>query len=224
MKKAIGNCFCKLVVVSLLLVMFAGCATSRTAGINTAIDHIGAMERIANNRNLYHLSDYEGVALLSLCKVGAVGFGVMGWSASVYVKDPVKKEFGPPSFVNAGGGSVGLAYGILDVVDCLLLFRNRDDAIKFAKRTVNFNFSNEASFLVWGRKQMTVPGANSYSDGAGLCLGAIELELLFGGPSNSLHENMYQKDATVDKILVGDVVIPEELKAGLEKLNVLMKR
>ena len=224
MKKMIGVWFCRCAVLSLMLATITGCATSRTAGINTANSHIGAMERIANNHNLYRLSDYEGAALLSLGKAGAVGFGVMGWSASVYVKDPVKKEFGPPSFVNAGGISAGLAYGGLNAVDCLLLFRNRQDAINFAKRSANFNFSNEASFLAWGRKQMTVPGGNSFSDGAGLALGAIELELLFGGPRDSLHENMYGKGATVDKILLGDVTIPDDLKVGMEKLNLLMKR
>lgn len=224
MKKVISTWFCMLAVVLLMLAVVTGCATSRNAGVNTAVRHIGAMERIADNRSLYKLSDYEGAALLSLGKAGAVGFGVMGWSASVYVKDPVKQEFGPPSFVNAGGFSVGLAYGGLNAVDCLILFRNREDAINFAKRRANLNFTNEASFLAWGRKQMTVPGGKSFSDGAGLALGAIELELLFGGPRKSLHGNMYEKGATVDKILLGDVVIPEELKAGLEKLNLLMKR
>jgi lipid-binding SYLF domain-containing protein len=224
MNNEIRRWFGRVVVMSLVGVTVSGCATSRTAGVNTAINHIGAMERIANNHDLYRLSDYEGAALLSLGKAGAVGFGAMGWSASVYVKDPVKKEFGPPSFVNAGGVSAGLAYAGLNVVDWLLLFKHRDDAVNFAKRTAHANFSNEASFLVWGRKQMTVPCANSFSDGAGLALGAIELELLFGGPRESLHENMYQTGATVDKILQGEVVIPEELKAGLVKLNLLMKR
>ncbi|MDD5706983.1 MAG: hypothetical protein PHR35_13755 [Kiritimatiellae bacterium] len=210
--------------MALVLATLTGCATSRTAGINTANRHIRAIETIANNHDLYRMSDYEGAALLWLGKAGAVGFGALGWSASVYVKDPVKKEFGPPSFINAGGVSVGLAYGGLNSVDCLILFRNRQDAINFAKRSAHFNFSNEATFLAWGRKQMTVPGGKSFSNGAGLALGAIELELLFGGPRNSLHENIYGKGATVEKILLGDVTIPEDLKSGLEQLNLLMKR
>lgn len=103
MKKILVAWFCKTAVLALMIAMISGCATSKIAGVNTAISHIGAIERIANIHDIQKLSDYEGVALLSLGKAGAIGLGVMGWSASVYVKDSVKKEFGPPSFVNAGG-------------------------------------------------------------------------------------------------------------------------
>lgn len=126
----------------------AGCATSRTAGLNTAMNHVATIERIANNRHLYNLTDYQGVAVVSMGKLGAVGFGAMGWSSSVYVRDPASNAFGPPSFVNAGGASAGIAYGGLNVVNCLLLFRNREDAIRFAERSATANFSNEASLLV----------------------------------------------------------------------------
>lgn len=211
------------IVLASVIIGMTGCATSRMAGIDTTRTHVNRMETILHNRDVYHLSDYEGVALLRLGKVGAVGFGAIGTTASVYVRNLETKDFGPPSFVSYGGISAGLAYGGLNIVDCVLLFRNREDAIKFAKRSVAANFSNEASFLMWGRKQMTIPGARSFSDGAGLALGAIELELVVGGSRDSLHKNMYQVDS-VDKILLGDVAVPEELKEALDKLNVLMKR
>jgi hypothetical protein len=38
-----------------------------------------------------------------------------------------------------------------------------------------------------------------------------------------LHQNMYNEGATVEKILYGNVSIPDELKSALEKLNLLMK-
>jgi lipid-binding SYLF domain-containing protein len=212
------------IVLLLIFAVLSGCSATRSSGINTALNDIASMERIANNHNLYGLYPYEGVALLSLGKAGAIGFGIIGWSASVFVKDPAKNEFGPPSFVDAGGFSIGLAYGVVTSADCLLLFNHREDAVNFAKKSANINFTNEANFLIWGRKQMTISGANSYSDGAGLSLGAVELEFLFGGPRDSMHENMYETGATVDKILAGDVAIPEELKPGLERLNRLMTR
>jgi hypothetical protein len=223
MKKVIGVWLCKVAVVSLMLVIFTGCASSRTAGINTTISHIGRMERVADNHNLYDLADhYEGIAMLSIYKAGIFGFAAQGWSASVYLKDPITKEFGPPSFVSDSGVS-GIIYAGLNAVDCLLLFKKRKNAIKFAKRPVVGNFSNEASLLAWGRKQMTVSGANSYSNGAGLAVGLIQLELLAGGSRNTLHENLYGEGSTVDKILVGAVVIPEEIKAELKNLNRRMK-
>lgn len=203
--------------------VFSGCATSRIAGVNTANSHIEAIERVAENHST-RMSDSEGVALVSLAKAGAVGFGALGWSASVYLKDPVSNKYGPPAFVNAAGVSAGLFYAGLNVVDFILLFENREDAIAFAKRPAHLNFSNEASFLIWGRKQLIIPGAQEFSDGAGLSLGAIELELLFGGPRNELHNNMYGAGATVNKILAGDVEIPDELKSGLDRLNILMQR
>ena len=185
---------------------------------------VAAIERIADDRGLSQLSDIEGVALLSLVNGGMGGFGATGWSASVYVKDPVKKEFGPPSFLHAAGVTVGLGYLGVNNDDCLLLFKKREDAVVFAKKTFNFNFSNEASFLFWGRKQMTITEAESFSDGAGLSLGLIGLEFLLGWRRDSLHEEMYQQGATVDKILSGGVAIPNELKPALAKLNLVMKR
>ncbi|BCG46682.1 hypothetical protein GEOBRER4_n1490 [Citrifermentans bremense] len=208
----------------LILVLFTGCATSRISGVDMATRDVAAIERISSNRGLSELSDIEGVALLSLVNGGMGGFGATGWSASVFVKDPVKKEFGPPSFLNAAGVTVGLGYLGVNNADCLLLFRKREDAVGFAKKSINFNFSNEASFLVWGRKQMTISDAESFSDGAGLSFGLIGLELLLGWRRDSLHEEMYQQGATVDTILSGEVAIPDELKPALAKLNLLMKK
>lgn len=214
----------RMTMPALLLSTLVGCATGRTGGINTAIKHIDMIETIANADSIYRLSDYEGVALLSLGKAGAVGFGAIGASGTVYVRDAGTKAFGPPSFLGYGGVSAGLAFGGLNVVDTLLLFRHREDALNFAKRQGAVNFSNEASFLAWGAKQMTIPGAVSYSDGAGLSLGALELEFLVGGPRDGLNKDVYSVDAKVDRILTGDVTVPQELKVALAKLNVLMSR
>jgi lipid-binding SYLF domain-containing protein len=222
-KKMAGLCFYKLLLLPLTFAFLTGCSTSRSAGINMAISDIETIETIAKRQDTLSLADYEGVALLSLAKGGVSGCGITGWTASVFVKDPVKNIFGPPSFVDASGFSIGVGYAGLNIADCLLLFRKRDAAVKFASREKYFNYSHEASLLIWGRKQMTVPGAYSFSDGAGLCVGFVELEMLFGGPMESLHQNMYKDGATVEKILSGNVSIPDELKSGLEKLNLLMK-
>ncbi|MCI5208808.1 MAG: hypothetical protein D3910_08450 [Candidatus Electrothrix sp. ATG2] len=226
MKKAMSALLCRTAVLLLILALMTGCATNRTAGVNKALSHIGSMEEIANNHNLHDLSNYEGVAFLSLGKYPLffVLFAAMGWSGSVYVKDPVTKEFGPPSFVSAAGLSAGLALLQINAVDCSILFKNRDDAINFAKRNVNVNVSSEAIYLLWGRKLMTIPGGKSFSDGIGFGFALIELELLFGGSRSILHKNMYGEGVTVDKILVGDVPMPDYLTVGLERLNLLMKR
>jgi lipid-binding SYLF domain-containing protein len=205
------------------ILLLTGCSTSRSTGINMATSDIETIETIAKRQDALNLADYEGVALLTLVKGGVGGLGITDWTASVFVKDPVKNIFGPPSFVDATGFSIGLGYAGLNIADCLLLFRKRDAAVKFASREKYFNYSHEASFLILGRKQMTVPGACSFSDGAGLCVGFVELEMLFGGPMKELHQNMYNEGATVEKILYGNVSIPDELKSGLEKLNLLMK-
>jgi len=209
------------VAMVLLASLVSGCATSRRAGIRTATRHVSAIEKIAADRHV-KLADFEGVALVSLGKLGAFGLGVMGKGASVYLKQQDTSRFGPPAFVSYGGVSAGLAYVGVNFADCLILFEKREDAERFAKRSIDFNFSNEASLLIWGRKQMTVPGGMSASDGAGLSVGAIELELLFGGKRKRLHRNLYQADATVDRVLVGDVTIPEELRIALDRLNALM--
>ena len=218
-----GTLIVKSVLLSLMVAFFTGCATSRTAGIDMASRDVAAIERIADNHDLSQLTDFEGVALLSLVKAGMGGFGATGWSASVFVKDPVKKEFGAPAFLNAAGVTVGLGYLGINNTDCLLLFRSREDAVGFAKKKVNFHFSNEVSFLFWGRKKMTIADAKSFSDGGGLSLGLLELELLAGWRPDMLHEEMYLQDE-VGKILSGEVVIPHDLEAPLAKLNLLMKR
>lgn len=205
------------------ILLLTGCSTSRSTGINMATSDIKTIETIAKRQDTLNLADYEGVALLTLVKGGVGGLGITDWTASVFVKDPVKNVFGPPSFVDATGFSIGLGYAGVNIADCLLLFRKRDAAVKFASREKHFNYSHEASFLILGRKQMTVPGACSFSDGAGLCVGFVELEMLFGGPMKELHQNMYKEGATVEKILLGNVSMPDELKSGLEKLNLLMK-
>jgi hypothetical protein len=188
-----------------------------------ATSDIETIATIAKRQDALNFADYEGVALLTLVKGGVGGLGITDWTASVFVIDPVKKSFGPPSFVSASGFSIGFGYAGLNIADCLLLFRNREAAIRFASREKHFNYSHEASLLILGRKQMTVPGACSFSDGAGLCVGFVELEMLFGGPMKELHQNMYNEGATVEKILYGNVSIPDELKSALEKLNLLMK-
>ena len=71
---------------------------------------------------------------------------------------------------------------------------------------------------------MTVQNAKRFSDGAGLALGAIEIECMFGGPRTSLHGNLYKKGVTVDEILMSKVTVPNGLKPGLKKLNQFMKR
>jgi lipid-binding SYLF domain-containing protein len=214
-----------LIAMAVVALFASGCATSRTAGVNTAIRHINAIDKITEHRRIVKLSDFDGVALLTLAKVGAIGLGLESASASVYVRNPETKKFGPPAFVGYGGPSIGLLYAGLNLVDCVVLFKSREAAERFAKSGFVLNFSNEASLLIWGRKQMTISGARiKASDGAGLSLGAIELEFLFGGSRNRLHRNMYQADATVDKILVGDVTVPPELAKALEKLNIAMER
>ncbi|RWX52010.1 hypothetical protein VU01_10519 [Candidatus Electrothrix marina] len=226
MKKAMSIWCSGTIVVLLMLALVTGCSSKRSAGVAKAISDIESMEEIADKYNLYNLSDYEGVALISLGKypLGYFVVTAMGWSASVYVKDPVKKEFGPPSFVSAGGLSAGLAAFQVNAFDCLILFKNRDDAIKFAKRSVNLNVSSEGVWLAWGYKVMMIPGSDSFSDGIGVGIALVELELLFGGSRDTLHENMYGKGVTVDKIFLNDVTIPDDLKAGLERLNLLMQR
>jgi hypothetical protein len=205
------------------ILLLSGCSTSRSTGINIATSDIKTIETIAKRQDALNLADYEGVALLTLVKGGVGGLGITDWTASVFVKDPVKNLFGPPSFVDATGFSIGLGYAGLNIADCLILFRKRDAAVKFASREKHFNYSHEASFLILGRKQMTVPGACSFSDGAGLCVGFVELEMLFGSPMDEMHRNMYKEGATVEKILLGNVSIPDELTSGLEKLNLVMK-
>lgn len=71
---------------------------------------------------------------------------------------------------------------------------------------------------------MTIVDAKSFSDGGGLSLGLVELELLLGWRPDLLHEEMYLQRASVDEILSGEVLIPNELKPSLAKLNLLMKR
>lgn len=214
----------RIVALLVIAVVAAGCATSRAAGIRTATAHVDAIEDIAKKRQMGGFSEYEGVALVTLGKAGAMGFGLMGASVTVFARDPKTRDFGPPSFVNYVGPSIGLGYGGVDVADCLVLFKQRKDAERLAKRGIGLNFSNEVSFVVWGRKQMTIPGGKSFSDGAGLCLGFIEFEFLFGGPRNSLHRNLYSPDATPDKILSGAVAVPPELKPAMQKLNAVMRR
>lgn len=222
MNKVLARRFCMLTVAMALI---AGCATTRQEGIQASLGDINAIERIAKSKNSarLRLSDYEGVALLALGKAGVYGIGGLGWTASVYVKDLAKKEYGPPSFVGYGGFSLGLGYAGINAVDCMILFKNRDDAIRFAVSKGHVTFTNEASFLVWGRKSMSGLGTNRYSDGAGISLGFVELEFVLGGPRDTLHANLYEKDVTVERILAGDVVIPEELKEGLKRLNGVMR-
>lgn len=202
--------------------LLAGCSTARVGGIDTTNRHVAAMERITAQRLMATLDEFEGVALLSIGKAGLVGFGVLGFSGTVFVKDAETGQFGPPSFIGASGPSVGLVYGGVNLVDCLLLFRKRADAVALAKRPAAVNFTNEASFAVWGRKSMTVPGGRCFSDGAGLSLGAVELELVFGGPNRGLHRNLYAEDATVDRIHDGSVTVPAELADAIARVNALM--
>ena len=204
------------------LLIVSGCATTRQSGIDTATKHIDKMERIANQRFMNDFSKFDGVGLISLGKAGALGIGGVGWKGTVFVRDQDTGQFGPPSFIGSGGFSIGLAYAGITAVDCLLLFLNREDAIEFAKRKININFTNEATFGIWGRKQMTTSKARFFSDGAGLSVGAIELEFLFGGPLNKLHKNLYHDSVTVEQILNGEVAVPREIVDVLKKLNLLM--
>lgn len=221
---------CKRIVQTLsfatmCMVLASGCATSRSAGINTAVKNIDSIKAIADNRDAYRLSKYEGVGLMTLGKAGAVGFGGMGVSGTVFARNPETKEFGPPAFFHYVGISAGIAYGGLNGVNFLLLFDSRDEAIRFARQSAFFSFSNEAAFLIWGRKQITIPSVGQYySDGALLALGAIEAELYFGGPRNELHKNMYGSDVTVDQILEGDIAVPQELQRAVGKLNERMNQ
>ena len=109
------------------------------------------------------------------------------------------------------------------MVDCMILFKDRRDAIKFASSKCIFNFRNEASFLPWGAKQMTIQGGNSFSDGAGLSVGFVELEMFVGGPRDSAHKNLYGEVA-VKKILLGEAGIPPELKESINQLNRFMSK
>jgi len=205
------------------LALASGCATSRTAGINTTQSNVAAIRNIVQDRSLVRLDDYQGIALVQLGKIGAVGFGAMGETVAVFVRDPKTKQFGPPFFSNYGGLSVGLAYGGLNVVDCVVLFASRERAIAFADRPIAANFSNEATFLWAGRKQMTISGGDSYSHGVGLALGCVELEVLVGAPRTGLHSNMYQGETSARKILLGEVTVPPELKQTLQQLDMLGK-
>ena len=207
-------------VVCLLIV--SGCATTRQSGIDTANKHVDKIERIASQRFMNDFSKFDGVGLISLGKAGALGLGGVGWKGTIFVRDPETGRFGPPSFIGSGGFSVGLIYAGITAVDCLLLFLNREDAIDFAKRKTNINFTNEATFGIWGRKQMTTSKGQFFSDGAGLSVGAIELEFLFGGPLDKLHKNLYHDSVTVEQILNGDVAVPKDIADVLERLNLLM--
>lgn len=213
-----------LVILVVLFSLMTGCATTSSSGVNRTVSHVQSIERIVRNRHVGGLDGYEGVALLSLGKAGALGLGVMGWSVSAYVRDPETGQFGPPAFARAAGPSIGLGYLGLNKVDCLILFKERQQAINFALRTASFNFSNEASFFPWGRKQMTLVKDKRVTDGSGLAIGVIELEFLFGGPNNKLHRNLYGSGATVTGILNGETGTPPEMKAALDNLNALMPK
>lgn len=195
----------------------AGCATSVSGGAAKSHDHVNTILDIADSRDI-RLNDYEGVALVSLAKVGVFGFAIFGESVSVYVKNPKTKSFGPPVFRDGGGLQPGLLYAGLNVADCLLLFKNAQTAIRFAEDPFLFNFSNEISFGAWGRKSMT-RGPDYYSDGAGLSLGAIEIELGLTSARDGLHGNLYGGEKSVRRILLGDVKVPPELRSSIDKLN-----
>jgi hypothetical protein len=210
------------IVAVLAAYVLTGCSSARTGGIRSANRHVAMMEKITEQRLMGELGDFEGVALLSIGKAGLVGFGVLGWKGTVFVKDPGTGRFGPPSFIGAAGPSVGLAYAGINWVDCLLLFRSREDAVALAKRVAALNFTNEASFLLWGRKSMTVRGGRCFSDGGGVSLGAIELELLVGGPNTGLHHRLYADGTTVEQIHAGGVTVPPELADAIARVNAVM--
>lgn len=165
----------------------------------------------------------RGLLFLSLVKIGCSGFAGLGWSGSIYVRDPQTKKFGPPSFVSAGGFQPLLAYVGVNVVDCMLLFKSRDYALEFAERSVICNLSAEATFVLWGKKRVRIPGAICHTDAAGLAVGFLAGELLFCGSKDELHENMYNEKSIV-RILAGKVQIPSELKMDIDKLNEFMER
>ena len=213
-----------LLLCAVCMTLFSGCATSRSAGINRATKNIDAITTIADNRDLYRLSHYDGVGLMTLGKAGVYGLGVFGATATIHVRDPETKQFGPPVFMSYGGPSIGLGYAGVNGVNFLLLFENKESAMQFARRGALFNFSNEASFLVWGRKQLTLPNVSRYySDGAILALGFVEAEFFFGGISDGMHENMYGANVTIEQILSGDVTVPDELQKPLARLNKRVK-
>lgn len=210
----------RLGLVVLVAAAFTGCASSRMSGVSMVNRHVASIETIAANRGLT-LDGYERIALFQLGKVGVYGVGGVGGTATVYVRDDDTQPFGPPTFVKLGGPSIRLGYAGLNLCDCLLLFRQKEAAIRFARSSSLVNFTHEAAFLNAGRKAMTVGGSTSFSDGAGLCLGFVELEFMVGGPQNALHKALYDVSAPVDKILLGDVTVPDDLKNAMERLNVL---
>jgi lipid-binding SYLF domain-containing protein len=209
-------------LIALVAISMTGCVSSRYGAIDMVEEHVEAIETIAIDRSL-NLDYYEGIALFQMGKVGIWGLGAVGGTATIYLRDETTKAFGPPTFVGLGGPSIGIGYAGVNVVDCLLLFRRREAAIKFAERGGMVNFTHEAAFATAGRKAMKVPGAKSFSDGAGLCLGFIELEFLMGGPKEELHEDIYEVDTSVEKILLGEAGVPDDLKDALNRLNVLAK-
>lgn len=113
--KSIHSLFSKVIIVSVMLSLLSGCATTRMEGIAKAKGHINAMERIVDDMNLnrVNLPKYERGVFLSLVKVGGGGFTGLGWSGTIYVRDPQTKKFGPPSFVSAAGLAVGFMAGEL---------------------------------------------------------------------------------------------------------------
>jgi len=214
--------FLSMTVVGMAVCMFgAGC--SRSNSLAMAKSDVDSIETIMDNHHVRRPQKFEGVALMRIVKGGVFGIGFQVAEATVYVKNAETGEFGPPAFVGYGGASIGLVFGFADIVDCAIFFKDRDDAIAFAERTIWANFTNEASFAVWGRKQMTICGGESFSDGAGLCLGAIEGELYLGGPSPSRNDTVYEKDdVSPEEILTGKVTVPDELKPSISKLNAVM--
>jgi len=217
--------FSKVAAVSIMLALLSGCATTKMEGIAKAKSHISSMEQIVDDIDLnrVNLTEYEGVAFLSLLKIGCSGIAGLGWSGTVYVRDPKTKKFGPPSFVSAGGFQPVLIYAGVNVVDGMLLFKSRDSALAFAERSVICNLSFEATFVVWGKKRIRIPGAVCCTDAAGLAVGCLAGELLFCGSKDELHESMYNETSMV-KILGGKVQTPSELKPDIDKLNEFMER
>lgn len=201
-----------------------GC--SREHGLSTSRSHIRSIKTILEPRARLgtRLDTFHGVALLRIVKAGVLGIGGQIAEATVYVRNPETGKFGPPAFAGYGGVSLGLVFGVLDIADCAILFEDRADAVAFAKRPIWVNFTNEASFFLWGAKQMTIRGGDSYSDGAGLCLGAIEGELYLGAAKSPLHKALYESDAPPEDILLGKVTIPKGLQASLDGLNKLMAK
>ena len=209
-------------LVALAMVLSTTGCSSKSAGIRKVNRAVAEIENTIERRNLGGLDKYEAVALVKYNKVGLYGFGLMNYSGTIFYQEAGSEKFGPPSFVQGGGFSAGLAYGGLNSVDVLYLFTQRRHARQLARGNFTWNFSNEASFLFWGRKHITMYDVKTTTNGAGLCVGLLEAEGYVGSDRDSMQENLYGRRVSLTTIMDGRATPPEEIRPALDRLTMIM--